>query len=87
VPSTAGQGKRDADSAAVNRLIWADAPAIFNGSTYAVSVPKFLSGRSFYGSTMRGYDMPRHRSVDIDTRDDLELALYFAKARPTGARP
>jgi pseudaminic acid cytidylyltransferase len=53
-----------------------------NGSTYAVSVPQFMKLRSFYGTTMRGYEMPRDRSVDIDTADDLKLALHFAKARP-----
>jgi pseudaminic acid cytidylyltransferase len=58
-----------------------------NGSTYAVSVPKFMSRRSFYGPTMRGYDMPRDRSVDIDTADDLALALHFARARPAVHRP
>jgi pseudaminic acid cytidylyltransferase len=53
-----------------------------NGSTYAVSVPKFMSRRSFYGPAMRGYEMPRDRSVDIDTADDLALALHFARSRP-----
>lgn len=58
-----------------------------NGSTYAVSVPAFRRHRSFYGPRLRGYEMPRHRSVDIDTRDDLELALYFARPRLGEAQP
>ena len=64
-----------------------DLPAlrVGNGSTYAVSVPQFLSRRSFYGPRMRGYEMPRHRSVDIDTRDDLELALHFGEKRFTAS--
>ena len=49
-----------------------------NGSTYAVSVPAFRRERSFYGPGLRGHEMPRERSVDIDTRIDYELALTFA---------
>lgn len=49
-----------------------------NGSTYVVDVSAFLESRSFYADGMRGYLMERSRSVDIDTRDDLELALYYA---------
>ena len=50
-----------------------------NGSTYAVLVPEFRRHRDFYGPGMRGHIMPRSRSVDIDTADDLELALFFAE--------
>jgi pseudaminic acid cytidylyltransferase len=50
-----------------------------NGSTYVVSVPAFRQAKSFYGSRLKGYDMPRNRSVDIDTSDDLELALWYAR--------
>ena len=51
-----------------------------NGSTYAVSVPAFLESRSFYGPNLRGYYMPRSRSVDIDTREDYDLARYYAES-------
>lgn len=50
-----------------------------NGSTYAVSVPRFLEARTFYGPGLRGHDMPRERSIDIDTRRDYELALWEAR--------
>ncbi|WP_035054064.1 acylneuraminate cytidylyltransferase family protein [Andreprevotia chitinilytica] len=49
-----------------------------NGSTYAVTVEAFLRDRDFYGPGMRGYRMPFHRSIDIDTREDFELALAVA---------
>jgi N-acylneuraminate cytidylyltransferase len=55
-------------------------PAFYcgNGSTYCVGVDDFLKTRSFYGPGMRGHIMPRERSIDIDTRADYELALFYA---------
>ena len=50
-----------------------------NGSTYAVSVPAFLEQQSFYGPNLCGHEMPRERSVDIDTREDLELLSFYAE--------
>jgi CMP-N-acetylneuraminic acid synthetase len=49
-----------------------------NGSTYAVEVDSFRHYRSFYGPGLRGYAMPRNRSIDIDTREDYEFALWLA---------
>lgn len=48
-----------------------------NGSTYAVSVPAFRRHGTFYGPGLRGHHMPRNRSVDINTADDLALADFF----------
>lgn len=56
-----------------------------NGSTYAVTVEAFLRDREFYGPGMRGHLMPFHRSIDIDTRDDYELALAVANHAGFGA--
>jgi pseudaminic acid cytidylyltransferase len=56
-----------------------------NGSTYAVNVAEFRRHRSFYGPDLRGHDMPRDRSVDIDTRDDLEFAIWLASRRGLGS--
>jgi len=50
-----------------------------NGSTYAVSVPEFINVKSFYGPTLKGYFMPRMRSVDIDVAEDLEIARLYAR--------
>lgn len=50
-----------------------------NGSTYAVSVPAFLKTGSFFGTRLKGYLMPRARSVDIDVKEDLELADLYAE--------
>jgi pseudaminic acid cytidylyltransferase len=49
-----------------------------NGSIYAVDVNAFRRHRTFYGPNLRGHDMPRERSSDIDTRDDYEHALWMA---------
>jgi pseudaminic acid cytidylyltransferase len=58
-----------------------------NGSTYAVNVAEFRQHRSFYGPNLRGHDMPRDRSVDIDTADDLEFAIWLAGRRGLGSGP
>lgn len=50
-----------------------------NGSTYAASVPAFIKSRTFYGPGMRGHVMPIMRSVDIDNREDFEMACCFAQ--------
>lgn len=49
-----------------------------NGSTYAVDVRAFKDYKTFYGPTLRGHEMPRTRSIDIDTREDFEQARRVA---------
>lgn len=58
-----------------------DVPEMFidNGSTYAAWIPEFIKLKTFRGPKLKGYLMPRDRSVDIDVGEDLELAKYFAK--------
>ena len=55
-----------------------------NGSTYGVEVAAFRRLKTFYGPGLRGYDMPRERSVDIDTQTDLDLALFWAQRAGIG---
>ncbi len=50
-----------------------------NGSTYAVDIASFREQRTFCGRSLRGYEMPISRSIDIDTREDFELALWQAQ--------
>lgn len=59
---------------------------VSNGTTYAVHVDPFRKHRTFYGPGLCGYDMPRERSVDIDTQVDLDLAQMIARSRGSGAR-
>jgi N-acylneuraminate cytidylyltransferase len=49
-----------------------------NGSTYAASVRAFKKHRTFTGPGVKGHFMPRERSVDINVREDLELAEFYA---------
>jgi CMP-N-acetylneuraminic acid synthetase len=58
-----------------------------NGSTYAVTVEAFQRCKSFYGPGLRGYFMPANRSVDIDDREDLEMALWFAEKLGIPSKP
>ncbi len=44
-----------------------------NGSTYWCRTDAFRRERTFYGSTLVGHPMPRERSIDIDTIEDLDL--------------
>lgn len=55
-----------------------------NGSTYGVEVAAFRRHRAFYGPGLRGHDMPRERSIDIDTQTDLDFALFCAQRMGLG---
>jgi pseudaminic acid cytidylyltransferase len=48
-----------------------------NGSTYSVNVAAFRRHAGFYGGLLKGHTMPMERSVDIDTKDDLEMAKFY----------
>ncbi len=49
-----------------------------NGCVAVVQTDWMKANQSFYGPGTRGYVMPRSRSIDIDTREeyDLAVALY-----------
>ncbi|NNE84062.1 MAG: acylneuraminate cytidylyltransferase family protein [Alphaproteobacteria bacterium] len=49
-----------------------------NGSTYALHVGSFLEEKTFYVKSLRAYEMPRHRSVDLDDMEDLALLEFYA---------
>jgi CMP-N-acetylneuraminic acid synthetase len=50
-----------------------------NGSTYCVNVNAFKAMPGFYGMPLRVHIMPRDRSIDIDTIDDLRLARFYGE--------
>ncbi len=50
-----------------------------NGSTYVFNTKKFLKIKSFYGPNLKVYEMPKSRSVDLNTLDDLKLLNFLLK--------
>lgn len=53
-------------------------PVVGNGSTYAARTSAFMRTGKLAGARLKGYLMPRFRSVDIDTQEDLDFALMCA---------
>ena len=51
-----------------------DLPKAFmsNGAIYIVEVDSFLKNNSFYSNKTVSYKMPEERSVDIDSKEDLD---------------
>ncbi len=60
-----------------------------NGSLAWVRVPALIKEKTWMPKKSVGYYMPRQRSVDVDTPEDLELlSFYFRKyARPAAMSP
>ena len=44
----------------------------------------FLAEKQFYGSNLKGFNMPWYKAVDIDTREDFNIAHCVAFARKHG---
>lgn len=70
------------------RLMWQDLASLSRheqpnlkvdaGSTYAVSVPAFLSNNDFYGPNLKVFEVPANRAIDINDSADLDRALWHA---------
>ena len=56
-----------------------DHPTVYrpNGALYAAWWDSFDKNRNFYKGKVKGYFMPRSKSIDIDTRFDFELAKHM----------
>lgn len=52
-----------------------------NGGVCVLDVNKFKEVRTYFGSPLIGYVMPRERSVDIDTAEDLIEAEAWLNAK------
>jgi pseudaminic acid cytidylyltransferase len=65
-----------------------DLPAfvVDNGSTYWADVEAYRKQQTFYGDTLLGYEMPLSRSIDIDTREQFDLALATRQLLEAGGR-
>ncbi len=55
-----------------------------NGTFYWARSETFLKRPSFYVERLAGHEIPFHRAIDIDTREDYELACRLAAG---GFRP
>jgi CMP-N-acetylneuraminic acid synthetase len=60
---------------------------ICDGSTLAVDVAEFRRCHTFYGSGLRAHDIPRNRSIDIDTQSDLDRAVWAARTSGLDQKP
>jgi CMP-N,N'-diacetyllegionaminic acid synthase len=60
-----------------------DKPRVWarNGPAVLVMRPSTVRGPTLYGEPCVGYEMDRQSSIDVDTRDDLELAEWLLKRR------
>lgn len=47
---------------------------VCNGAVFALRVSAMLAGKDYFSGEMYGYPMPKDRSIDIDTQQDLEIA-------------
>lgn len=52
-----------------------------NGSIYSANVESFLKSKSFFGKNLKVYIMPKSRSVDINTIEDLKIAKFYASQK------
>ena len=50
-----------------------------NGAVFVVMWDFFFEHKTFYGSDTAGYEMPRSRSIDIDTEYDFNLLDFLLK--------
>lgn len=55
-------------------------PLVGNGSTYAAKVEAFRREGCFTGARLKGYRMPKLRSVDINTAEDYEFLKLCAQS-------
>jgi CMP-N-acetylneuraminic acid synthetase len=61
----------------------ADLPVMVNanGAVTILDVARFRRVREYYVYPLAAYEMPRERSVDIDTEEDLRYARFLARTR------
>lgn len=56
-----------------------------NGALHILDVAAFREAESYIANPLVGYVMPRERSIDIDTEDDLHAAEYQLSLRHSSA--
>ncbi len=48
-----------------------------NGAIYISTVRNLITNGGFFNNKVKPYYMPKERSIDIDCKEDLELAKYY----------
>ena len=61
----------------LNRLRPKDQTWVCNGAIYLITTEHLLNRGDWYNGVTYGYAMPRERSIDIDTKHDLERARAY----------
>jgi len=58
-----------------------DHPTVYrpNGAMYGMWLSSFKNNRNFFKGSVKGYYMPRNRSIDIDTALDFQIAEILLK--------
>src|SRR5689334_8446134 len=52
-----------------------------NGAVYVLRVSSMLAGYDWFSGETYAYEMPKDRSIDIDTAQDFEIARIIIEAR------
>jgi CMP-N-acetylneuraminic acid synthetase len=58
-----------------------------NGAIVIVNIPAFKKNGSLWGNPILAYEMPPGRSIDIDTKFDLELARFHMASKKKNMNP
>lgn len=69
------------DLGSLNRLRPKQNTYVCNGAIYLLTTEHLLSRGDWYNGVTYAYVMPRERSVDIDTKDDLTRARAFVELK------
>ena len=48
-----------------------------NGAIYVAEIDYFNDNKGFFGDATKAYIMPRARSIDIDSQEDLDYAAFL----------
>lgn len=73
--------KEDPRQAILNHQEMPTPPVYLNGSVYVLNVPKYKETKAYFGCKTFGYEMPWSRSIDIDEKEDFEIAEALLKMR------
>jgi len=47
------------------------------GSIYWANTDAFIENKNFYCDSMKGFQVPRNRAIDVDVEEDLEILMFY----------